>query len=402
MRNSWLCLGALTWGCSSAVVPAANDAAVTADGATALDVTAGDTPPSVDDVSAGPDAQPPVDVSAARDVPAGPDAAPPNDSGTPVDAPAGPVILGRWRAVAITVSTGTGERVRLTDVDQPVVTDPSTGMTAPFRANGFLTLEETRLSMAFGLLASGYFYASTDASGMDSYSASGVTVPGLYDPATQSFNISGGASAVRFTVASADRISYTDPGSGSVTEYERVTALGLARTTVNSVAGAQLRHPTSASPFTRPRAAVLWAAPAGSARVETHGYAITFMGNFASMPLVLGSTPEASVIHTVDGVSAAVGYPIVYDDLDGDGRFDGATDVLRGVSPVVIVWTEPGASLSGTRFREVQAGYVFAHAHTDYTRGADGFAPFATTREVGVNVPVEDGRVTAGVPNAMR
>lgn len=407
MRNSWLCLGALTLGCSSAVLPISNDAAVATDGSTSLDAAPNDAPPP-DDVSTGPDAQPPVDVSTT------PDAQPPvdvfgpppdvfgaPDDGPPLDAGAAPSLLGRWRAVAVTVRTLAGDTVRLTDVDQPVVTDPMTGATTPFRANGYLTLDETRLSTALGLLASGFFYASADR-GMDSYSATGTTIPGLYDRASQTFTVPGGASVVRFTALSADRLSYTDAVTGTVTEYARATSLAGELATINGVAGAQLRHPMSAGPFARARAALLWGAPTGAARVESHGYALTFMSGYASMPLALGSTPEATVTHTVDGVRAAVAYPIVYDDVDGDGRFDPSSDALRGVSPVVIVWTAPGASLAGTRFRDVQAGYVFAHAHTDYTRGADGFAPFDLTHPVSINVPVEDGRVTAGVPNAMR
>lgn len=407
MRNPFLWMSLLSLGCSSAVLPISNDAAVTTDGSTSLDASTNDAPPP-DDTTTGPDALPPLDV------PAGPDAQPPvdvfgpppdvfgvPDNGPPVDAGTAPSLLGRWRAVAVTVRSITGETVRLTDVDQPVVTDPMTGATSPFRVNGYLTLDETRVSTALGLLSTGFFYASSDR-GRDTYSATGTTVPGLYDRATQTFTVSGGASVLRLVALSTNRISYTEPEGGTVTEYARAADLGGSLTAINSVVGAQLRHPMSAGPFARARAALLWGAPASATRVESHGYALSFMSGYASMPLALGSTPEASAIHTVDGVRAAVAYPIVYDDVDGDGRFDPSNDALRGVSPVVIVWTAPGASLAGTRFRDAQAGYVYAHAHTDYTRGADGFAPFDLTRPVQLNIPVEDGRTSGVVPNALR
>lgn len=399
--NRAVALTLLALGCSAttipnapADVPSAPDTPVTPDAQLLNDALSPDS--AVDpDTSIPPDASVPPDASTLD--------AFIDDATPPPDVALGPSLEGRWRAVGWTYTPpGAAEPIHITDHDTPVVIDPSTGRSAPFRINGILRIQPTRASYAVGILSTSHFYVPFDATTPDAYSASGFTIPGLYDRATQRFTYPGAMMSLQLHVTDDAHITLGD-SSTNIVAFERVTAATPVLTFVNTLVAAQLRHPTTSAPFAHPRAAILWDVPSSTApRPETHGFALTFAMGYAGFPLALASPPDAALVQTVERVRAAVGHPIVYDDLNEDGAYT-AADTLRGVSPIALAWVDPTTpTVASTRFADLQPGYQYVHVHTDYTRGADGFAPFDPTLTVNPDVPVDDARVTTAVPNVLR
>lgn len=351
---------------------------------------------------------PPADVPAAdvsTDAASPHDASTDNDGSVVGDASAAPSIIGRWRAVSGTFTREGSAPVTINDHDTPLVVDPGTGRTAPYRVNGMFTLQSTRVSLAGGVLVSGHFYVTQDAMGAEGYSAYGVTAAGVYDPVAQTFTGPAGGSPLRFTVVDADHIRFGE-GTPAVTTFERTTAVAPRMSTLNMQCAAQLRHPLRAVALAHPRAALVWDVTSSTAvRRQTLGYALHPAMGVAFYPLTLGASPDEDLVQTVDGVRIAVGHPFAYDDVNEDGRYSNndPPDTLRGISPIAVVWIDPATpSLERTRFADFQPGYQFAHVHPDLSRGAPGISPFDPSTAVCGDIPIEDDRVSTAVPNVLR
>lgn len=219
---------------------------------------------------------------------------------------------------------------RYTAVGERVI-DPVTGNASVLRVNGTLQITDTSLRLALGLLRDDRFTITAPGSAyVSTYDGSGVLTAEerrFVAPASMvSFEFCGGEGdtlIARSLNGAPRRVTLEPDRSATATSLTlpfRVRALRM----------------TLGAPLTAPRTAILWETPGRAALAETLSEPATMRGDvFQRMinPLV----PQ------VDGATIAVGHPVLYDDLDGDQRFDPARDALRSVSALALGWRAPGA-----------------------------------------------------------
>lgn len=331
-------------------------------------------PPATDGGVAG-------DQPAATDQPAaGDDAA--VDAGATADAPAS-ALEGRWRLTRFEFDGEDGVRRTITDVDGPLTT--ATGETTTARANGTLVVAGDRLALANGTLVNGHFY--TFATG---YSAAGFGAAGLLDPGTGRFTLVGSTMGVTLARNADDTVSITGDSFGTTrltfarapttAVVERISAVGLA----------MIREMPAPATGANLRVALLWDRPGTVPDVETNGVAVTFMGRFATYPVVLAGPPPAEARARVGIAEVALARVVLYRDLDGSLTFDRAVDRGIAISPVGIAWRDatPGVETMNNPVRDLTPGYQYVHMHGDASLGRPAVTPFDNNNLVAPDLPV--------------
>lgn len=313
----------------------------------------------------------PVDAGAPR-----PDARP------PVDAPRlpGSTVTGTWRAVRYEAPDPDRGMVTLTDRDT-LFPSPDGGMGSPFRINGVLSLAETRMSLTLGTLSSGHFYPYEPSGTEDAgWSGVGYTVPGLLTVTSGAveFEVPGGSGTFRFERTADDTLVLLDDDSGTRTTFARdPTPATLERVNLIGV----VWRPDPAVMPTAPRAVLRWDLPGAGMFRGTHDVALGFTAAmpYPTVPVTIAGPPAAEVSAVTGGVTVASAYVLVYDDTNGDERFDPATDATLAQSPVGVAWrgTEtPNEDYARSAFTDLHPGWQVVHYHRDYATGRWGVTPY--------------------------
>lgn len=394
----------------SATPPATTDAAG-ADASANADAAPADDTPAVDagpterdagspDLDGGPavtDVERPVDV--VRPI----DARPPVDVVRPADVPRlpGSTVAGRWRAVRYQYPDPDRGVIELTDRDV-IVPLPDGGMGSPFRINGVLSLDETRLALALGTVSSNHFYPFTPTSADDpGWSTTGFTVPGLLTVTAGSvdFEIVGGDNTLRFERTADDELVMLDESSGTRTTFARdPTPASLDR--VNLI-GIVWQDP-AVRPAT-PRAVLRWDLPGAGVFRDSHDVALTFSTGpytYATVPVAMASAPAADLVATTAGVRVASAYVLVYDDANANDRFDQGTDAVLAQSPVGLAWRGPETPEEGfarSAFADLVPGWQVVHYHRDYATGRYAVTPYDNTVAPSPDALLRPGYVAATV-----
>jgi hypothetical protein len=337
-----------------------------------------------------------VDVS-VPDRPSQSDATPPTDRPTAPDV-SQPSLEGVWRVLRYEFpEMGSGRSVTVTDRDT-MYTDPTTGTTTAVRVNGMMFIEGVRLALSFGSLANGHFYAYTPTmSALDTgYTATGFSVPGLFDASRDEFQVTGGTTTVRFERNPDGTIAFPGEDRRTRTIFTRATNTGPAMTAINTTGFAMARDTTG--PGTRnTRVAVLWDLQGPRRWLETNGAAVRLAGRFATYPFVLAATPPMGSVVPWRDSQVAVGRVVIYDDVDRDQRFAATGDVLLGVSPVAVVWRAqtPFTKTGVAHFalRHMEAGWRYGHVRLDLSIGQNDVVPYDGSEPVAPDVPVSSSSV---------
>lgn len=344
----------------------------------------------------GADASAVTDASAAPDVPPGADVPPGTDAPRPADAPLladAPGIIdlsGRWRVVRFRFRGMNGDRIEATDEPTPY-TDPGTGNTAVLRANGSLRLSRQRFAMSLAMLANDHIRSAGVEMGVDTFSATGIAVPGLLEGASR-FAVTGGMAAYALEPIGTQGLRVTFGDGGSVTELVRADAIpGAAQ--LNVVGAVERLRPETQRPIMNPRVALFWVRPMTRGAVERNGVALRFAGPWAQYPLTLADPPEEPVRFVVGDVPLATAMILVYDDLNNNRVMDLAQgDALRGISNITLVWRGAGdangAAFRQSAFADLAPGYHFAWRTRDYSTGGVTLLPFDGVRPVSPDAPV--------------
>lgn len=254
-------------------------------------------------------------------------------------------------AVALTRYTAEGERVL----------DPATGNATVLRVNGALRVTTNTVRLALGLLrddrfaitAPGTPYVSTyDGSGVLTAEERRFVAPG----AMVGFEFCAGANGlvVARTVGGATRRIFLAPDTAPTT------------TTLSLPLRARSVGMTAATPLTAPRLAVLWEVAGRPGLTEALSEAAAMRGDVTERMITV-QAPQG------DGSVAryAIGHPALYDDRDGDGRFDATRDALRSVSSVALGWRDPSMNLdSDAVAARLRPGLQVVALHTDAASGA--------------------------------
>lgn len=380
--------------------------APTPDAASATDVAAGDAGAApldaapVDDgsVTSMDGGAPGVDAGVVgADVVAPDSGAQRPDARPALDAPRlpGATVTGTWRAVRYEAPDPDRGMVVLTDRDT-LFALPDGGMGSPFRVNGVLSLQETRMALTLALLSSGHLYPFTPTGADDpGWSGVGYTVPGLLTvtAASVDFEIPGGTSAFRFERTADDSLVLLDADSGSRTTFvrdpmparmERVNLIGV------------VWRPDAAPTPTAPRAMLQWDMPGAGAFRGSHDVTLSFMGDvaYATIPVTIAGAPAAEVSAATGGVTVASAYVLVYDDTNGDERFDPTVDTTLAQSPMGVAWRgaeAPNDDYGRSAFVDLNPGWQVVHYHRDFSTGRWAVTPFDNT-----SAPAPDTVLRAG------
>jgi hypothetical protein len=285
-------------------------------------------------------------------------------------------------STVITRYTAEGERVL----------DPATGNASVLRVNGALRVTTNTVRLALGLLrddrfvitAPGTPYVSTyEGSGVLTNEERSFVSPG----AMVGFEFCAGDNGlvVARTVGGATRRIFLAPDTAPTAT---TLSLPLRARSVGMTAGA---------PLTAPRLAVLWEVAGRPELTEALSEAAVMRGDVAERAINV-QAPQG------DGSVAryAVGHPALYDDRDGDGRFDATRDALRSVSSVALGWRDPSVNLdSDALAARLRPGLQVVALHTDSTSGAVTPVPLDPTRPVPLEFAATEAP-TGALPDVVR
>ncbi|MEZ4390365.1 MAG: hypothetical protein R3A48_04655 [Polyangiales bacterium] len=241
---------------------------------------------------------------------------------TDLDAPAGSDLDGGAPS-PVTRYTAEGERV----------VDPATGNATVLRVNGAVQVTGSTLRLALGLLRDDRFALTAPGGAyVSTYDGSGVLTE-----AERRFVAPADMVSFEFCAGDGDLIVARALG-GATRRLTLAPDLSATSTSLTLPLRVRALSATLGAPLTAPRTAILWETPGRAALTETLSEAAVMQGDSFARTLV----PLAP---QVDGATAsfAVGHPALYDDVDGDGRFDPARDALRSVSSLALGWRAPGA-----------------------------------------------------------
>jgi len=275
------------------------------------------------------------------------------DADAGIDAPIDvqPASLpGRWRLVGFESTSAGGATFATRDVEQNVT---YAGRHTYARVNGTMTLAPDRAASTVSVLVAGHV----------------LTFPGA-GSAHEAMSVTGSAGAgvlgaQSFTPAGGSALAFTTHADGTITDTVTLGSFGPTQLTweraemLPALAGLSSQgnivqlQPDTATPLAHPRAAIAWDRPGiGAGYTLGNDIALSFIGGAAAYPLLVTYVlPEYT--DNIDGTTISIGYAIVYDDVNGNGRFDqgaavgggdggvdagGMTDgdPLRGVSPIVL------------------------------------------------------------------
>lgn len=402
-------------------VPLGRDA-----GATGLDATLVDT----GDERAAMDR--PVDLDAGADVWTAPldmgperpvfDAMPSDGALTDADATPGtwpdgtlpPSRFRRYRVYTTSYSDRNGTPMRTPSL--PDGTWPLDGGSLPYRTmngNGILTLAPDHTSFAFGTTISpdfNFFPAIPPANGFFMAGHFGYTIPptiarfepgplGFYyfdapnDGGTFSVAPGGFANRGHVELTSRNLRIYVDLLSEEDNQVPYRRAVSLRSIIWQRGRIGRLRAP---------HAVLRWDLLGAGRFALTHDIALRFGGEPLSsfFPVEIGGAPDATLRGTVGGVEVAAGYVLLYDDLNGDGRFNESEDTILAQSPIGLAWRGPGvmtAELARSPFSDLIEGWETVRFQQDEARGGWCLAPFDNRDQPTLDAVVEENFSTLGI-----
>lgn len=279
-------------------------------------------------------------------------------------------LQGAWRVVGYELTDtaasdagvdGGAAPTRYTDRDMPV-RDPSTGLTVGARVNGLLEVSNTTLRLALGVLRDGRFdIAAPGASYVSTYDGSGLFVD------SQRFVGGAGMASFRFDAPGDGTLVVTTEG-GSARRLILQPEIDAAPVTAGTFAlRVRALGATRTAPLAAPRTAIFWELPGQSSLVEDLAEATSMAGAEVSRELRL----DAPAIPGVSATPAvAFGHPALYDDVDGNGRFNADRDAMRSVGQLALAWRDPSVTtnLSAVAAR-LAPGWQVVAVHTRATSG---------------------------------
>lgn len=399
----WSVLGAVVIGGCSRTVGTSDGQEVGDDGGAYPDGARVDVPFGFD-ITTGPDAPlPTMDVpttlvdAPAYDVPPRPDVPIPYDAPTPIDVGLGS-IEGTYRLVGYDTPDGDGGVLHVTDTNVPIT---SGDVTYDIRGNGMLFLTSTRISEALGFLLNDHFYVSdTSMDAASSFSAYGFAAPGTLAGTTFSiFTMS-----LMFERNADGTIVQVDTTAGTRVTWAP-TSVSPGVTSIAIEGEAQLWHSTMSAPFVAPRVALAWDRPGFSTGASFDNDAPIAFGPFnAANYTIRVASPPPDAVGAIGGTLVGLGYPIVYDDTNRNGRFDPGVDSLRGVGSVAVGWRSGVASTLFARsgLREMEEGLQMVDVHADYGTGRLGVTPYDGTSPTPPDVAVDIGPTPTAIPDIVR
>jgi hypothetical protein len=298
---------------------------------------------------------------------------------TDMDASAG---LDAGAATVVTRYTAEGERVL----------DPATGNASVLRVNGAVRVTTNTVRLALGLLRDDRFAISAPGTPyVSTYEGSGVltneersfVAPG----AMVGFEFCAGENGlvVARTVGGAARRIFLAPDTAP------------AATTLSLPLRARSVGSTASAPLTAPRLAVLWEVAGRPGLTEALSEAAVMRGEVTERAINV-QAPQG------DGSVAryAIGHPALYDDRDGDGRFDATRDAMRSVSSVALAWRDPSVNLdSDALAARLRPGLQVVALHTDAVSGAVVPVPLDGTNLVPLECAATEAP-TGALPDVVR
>ncbi len=329
------------------------------------------------------------------------------DAGTPPSDAGTFALQGRWRVVDWVHTAPDGGVLHLTDNDS-MVTRPGSGATYALRVNGFLTLRPTSMHFSFGTQINGHFYAvnpaSSPGSPPDAFSATGISTVGILDELSGTFTPAVGSVVFAFVRRPDGRITLrTSRLDGvSLTTFASVSTDSPPIPTLHLFALAQLVPGVTSRPFAHPRVSIFWDHPGASPILESSTSPIVFVSGSAVFPVVQSIAPPRGSVGSVGGVSVAVGYPLVYDDVNANGQWDGPPDLARALGPMAVVFRgnePPTDAYALSPFADCAPGYTLALLQSDAPSAVSTFLPWDTTHGVAPDVSVAAMTLTQGVPH---
>jgi hypothetical protein len=251
--------------------------------------------------------------------------------------------------------------------------DNDAGTAPVVRVNGAAHFTATTLNLAFGLLRDDRFdivapaspYVSTYAGVGELTNERRLFLAGAGMANLQLCRDPGGA-IVATSLGGAVRRLFLQPDTAAAATAREFT-LRL-----------RVLPSTRAAPLTAPRTAIFWELPGRAGFVEDLGAAASMAGATSERALRLDAL-------RVEGaaVAAAVGHPALYDDVDGNGRYNGDRDTLRSVAQLALGWRAPGED-AGAAGASLRPGWQVVAVH----RAGDGDA-VAIPMDRATFVPVE-------------
>lgn len=285
-------------------------------------------------------------------------------------------------SVVLTRYTAEGERV----------IDPSTGNAAVLRVNGALRVTASTVRLALGLLRDDRFAITAPGTPyVSTYDGTGVLTAEerrfVAPSAMVGFEFCAGANGlvVARTVGGATRRIFLAPDTAPTAT---TLSLPLRARAVGMTAGA---------PLTAPRLAVLWEVAGRPGLTEALSEAAVMRGDVTERAINV-QAPQG------DGSVAryAIGHPALYDDRDGDGRFDATRDALRSVSSVALGWRDPSMNLdSDAVAARLRPGLQVVALHTDAVSGAVVPVPLDASNLVPLECAATDAP-TGALPDVVR
>ena len=285
-------------------------------------------------------------------------------------------------STALTRYTAEGERVL----------DPATGNASVLRVNGAVRVTANTVRLALGLLRDDRFTITAPGTPyVSTYEGSGVLTNEERSFVTSSamvgFEFCAGANGlvVARTVGGATRRIFLAPDTAPTAT---TLSLPLRARSVGMTAGA---------PLTAPRLAVLWEVAGRPGLTEALSEAAVMRGDVSERAINV-QAPQG------DGSVAryAIGHPALYDDRDGDGRFDATRDALRSVSSLALGWRDPSMNLdSDAVAARLRPGLQVVALHTDAVSGAVVPVPLDGSRLVPLECAATDAP-TGALPDVVR
>jgi hypothetical protein len=272
--------------------------------------------------------------------------------------------------------------------------------------NGILTLAPDHLSFAFGTTISAdfnFYPAIPPTNGFVSAGHFGYTIPltvTRFEPGFFGYYYldapnDGGTFSVQAEVA-------PYPGRVSLVTRDLRTSVYLVAEADNEV---PYRRTVSSRGIVwqrgrigrlrAPRAALRWDLPGAGRFAMTHDTTLRFGGEplSSSFLVLIGGPPDAALRGVVGGVEVASAYVLVYDDLNGDGRFEETEDTVLTQSPIGIAWRGAGAvssDLARSPFSDLIEGWETVRYQRDEARGGWCVAPFDNREQPALDAVVEE------------
>lgn len=285
-------------------------------------------------------------------------------------------------AVVLTRYTAEGERVL----------DPATGNATVLRVNGALRVTTNTVRLALGLLRDDRFAITAPGTPyVSTYEGSGVLT------AEERRFVAPGAMVGFEFCAGENGLVVARSLNGAARRLLLAPDTAPAATTLSLPLRARAVGMSAGTPFSAPRLAVLWEVAGRPGLTEALSEAAVMRGEVTERVINV-QAPQG------DGSVAryAIGHPALYDDRDGDGRFDATRDALRSVSSLALAWRDPAVNLdSDALAARLRPGLQVVALHTDANSGAVVPVPLDVTGLVPLECATTEAP-TGALPDVVR